>query len=93
MEIFSKIDSCVMPVKNFSEACDDPQIKARNMVLELPHPKFGKIKNIGSPIKYSKTPITIRSLAPKIGQHTNEILKDLNYTEEDIRKFKRSGAI
>ena len=93
MEIFSKIDSCVMPVKNFSEACDDPQIKARNMVLELPHPKFGKIKNIGSPIKYSKTPITIRSLAPTIGQHTNEILKDLNYTEEDIRKFKRSGAI
>jgi len=93
MEIFSKIDSCVMPVKNFSEACNDPQIKARNMVVELPHPKFGKIQNIGSPIKYSKTPITFRSLAPTIGQHTNEILKDLNYTEEDIRKFKRSGAI
>ena len=93
MEIFSEIDSCVMPVKNFDEACEDPQIKARNMVVELPHPKFGKIQNIGSPIKYSKTPLSIRNLAPNIGQNTKEILHWLNYTEEDIRKFKRSGTI
>ncbi|MBY9011773.1 MAG: CoA transferase [Candidatus Lokiarchaeota archaeon] len=93
MEIFSKIDACVMPVKNFSEACDDPQIKSRNMVLEIDHPKFGKIQNISSPIKYSRTPLTIRSLAPKIGQNTNEILKELNYTEEDIRNLKRSGVL
>ena len=91
MEIFSKIDACVMPVKNFNEACEDPQIKARNMVVELDHPKFGKIQNIGSPIKFSRTPLTIRSLAPKIGQHTIEILKDLDYTDEDIRNFKKSG--
>jgi len=93
MEIFRKIDACVMPVKNFSDACDDPQIKSRKMVVEIDHPKFGKIQNISSPIKYSRTPLTIRRLAPKIGQHSNEILKDLNYTEEDIRKLKRSGAI
>ena len=93
MEIYSKIDSCVMPVKNFSEACDDPQIKSRKMVVEIDHPKFGKIQNVSSPIKYSRTPLTIRSLAPKIGQNTNEILKELNYTEEQIRNFKKSGAI
>jgi crotonobetainyl-CoA:carnitine CoA-transferase CaiB-like acyl-CoA transferase len=61
------------------------------MVVELDHPKLGKIQNIGSPIKFSRTPLTIRSLAPKIGQHTNEILKDLDYTDEDIRNFKKSG--
>ncbi|NVM17532.1 MAG: CoA transferase [Candidatus Lokiarchaeota archaeon] len=93
MEIFSKIDACVMPVKNFSEACDDPQIKSRNMVVETNHPKFGKIQNISSPIKYSRTPLTIRSLAPISGQNTKEILKELDYTEEDIRNFKRSGVL
>ncbi len=93
MEIFSKIDSCVMPVKNFSEACEDTQIKARNMIVELPHPKFGKIHNVNSPIKYSRTPLTIRNLAPNIGQNTNEILHWLNYTPEEIKGFKKRGAI
>jgi crotonobetainyl-CoA:carnitine CoA-transferase CaiB-like acyl-CoA transferase len=82
-----------MPVKNFSEACEDPQIKSRNMVVDMDHPKFGKIQNVSSPIKYSRTPLTIRSLAPRIGQHTKEILKELNYTEEDIKNLKKSGII
>jgi len=93
MEIFSKIDSCVMPVNNFSQACEDPQIKARNMVVELPHPKFGKIHNINSPIKYSRTPLSIRNLAPKIGQNSVEILQRLNYTPEEIKGFKKRGVI
>ena len=93
MDIFINIDACVMPVKDFHEACDDPQIQARNMVVELDHPKFGKVQNINSPIKLSRTPLSIRSLAPKTGQHTKEILKDLNYTDEDIKNFKKSGAI
>lgn len=93
MEIFSKIDSCVMPVKNFSEACEDPQIKARNMVVELSHPKFGKIRNINSPIKYSRTPLSIRNIAPKIGQNSKEILQWLNYTPEEIRGFKKRGVL
>jgi len=93
MEIFSKIDSCVMPVNNFSQACEDPQIKARNMVVELPHPKFGKIHNINSPIKYSRTPLSIRNLAPKIGQNSVEILQWLNYTPEEIKGFKKRGVI
>ncbi len=93
MEIFSKIDSCVMPIKNFSEACEDPQIKARNMVVELPHPKFGKIHNVNSPIKYSRTPLSIRNNAPKIGQDSKEILQWLNYTPGEIKDFKKRGVL
>jgi len=93
MKIFINLDSCVMPVKNFSEACKDPQIKARKMVVELDHPKFGKVQNVASPIKYSRTPLTIRNLAPKTGQHSNEIMKWLGYNEEQIKNFKKKGAI
>lgn len=93
MEIFKDLDACVMPVKNFAEACDDPQIIHRKMVAELKHPKFGKVQNINSPIKYSRTTLSIRSLAPKIGQHTIRILKDLNFSDEQIKEFKRKGVI
>ena len=93
MEIFINRDACVMPVNNFSEACEDPQIKARKMVVNLKHEKLGEIPNVASPIKMSRTPLYIRSLAPKIGQHTKEILKSLNYSDEDIRTFKKRGII
>ncbi len=89
MEKFINLDACVMPVKSFAEACQDPQIKVRNMVVEMDHPKLGKIQNIASPIKYSRTPLTIRSIAPKPGQNTQEILDSLGYSAEQIQKFKK----
>ena len=93
MDIFKNFDACVMPVNSFAEACEDPQIKARNMIVEMNHPKFGVIQSIASPIKYSRTPLEIKNLAPKLGQHTIEILKDLDYTEEEIRVFRKKGII
>lgn len=93
MEIFINLDACVMPVKSFAEACEDPQIKERNMVVEIDHPKLGKIQNVASPIKYSRTPLSIRSIAPKIGQNTKEILRDLDYSDEQIRTYKKNGVI
>jgi len=63
------------------------------MIVELDHSKFGKIQNVASPIKYSRTPLKIRSLAPKIGKHTEQILKSLNYTDTDIKNFKKQGVI
>lgn len=89
LEIFKTYDTCVMPVKDFEEACSDPQIQARNMVVEMEHPEFGKVRNVASPIKLSRTPLTIRNWAPKIGQHTEEILKSLNYSDEEIKTFKK----
>jgi len=93
MDVFIVLDACVMPVKNFNEACKDPQIKAREMVVNLEHPIFGEIQNVNSPIKYSRTPLFIRTIAPTTGQHTKEILKELNYSDDQIKYFKRNGII
>ena len=93
IETFKGLDACVMPIKSFNEACMDPQIIARKMVESFPHPKFGHVPNIASPIKYSHTPLSIRSLAPKLGEHTKEILKDLNYSDEEIKEFKKKNII
>ncbi|KKK41373.1 hypothetical protein LCGC14_1013180 [marine sediment metagenome] len=92
MKVFINLDACVMPINTFAEACEDPQIMARNMVEEIDHPKLGKIKNVGSPIKYSRTPLSIRSIAPKIGQNTVEILNSLGYSEEQIKELTKKGV-
>ena len=93
LEIFENYDTCISPVKNFQEACEDPQILARNMIVKMEHPILGEVQNIASPIKLSRTPTEIRSFAPKQGQNTEEILKSLNYSEEDIQKFKNNKVI
>lgn len=93
IEIFKDKDACVAPIKDFGEACKDPQIRAREMVQTQNHPKIGEIKNIASPIKYSRTPLKIGSLAPKVGEHTKEILKKMGNSREDIKEFKRNGII
>ncbi|MHA2130016.1 MAG: CaiB/BaiF CoA transferase family protein, partial [Promethearchaeota archaeon] len=90
MEIFINLDACVMPVKSFAEACEDPQLKIRNMVVKMDHPKLGEIQNVASPIKYSRTPLGIRSVAPTIGENTKEILKNLGYSENQIQEFKKN---
>ncbi|MGV9199378.1 MAG: CoA transferase, partial [Promethearchaeia archaeon] len=93
LKIFQKNDTCVMPVKSFAQACEDPQIKAREMVVKQNHPKFSEIPNVASPINYSRTPLKIRSLAPKTGKHTIEILESLNYSEEEIKELKKKKII
>ena len=61
------------------------------MILEIDHPVSGKIKVPGIPIKLSDTPGDIRMTSPLLGQHTEEILKELlNYDDEKIEELKRA---
>ena len=62
------------PIQNVEEVTKDPQLKARGMFIETTHPTAGKIKMIGSPIKLSRTPVTLRYHPPNPGEHNDEIL-------------------
>ena len=65
------------PVYAMDEVFRDPQVLHRKMLVEIEHPKVGKIKQIGIPMKFSETPGEIKVPPPLLGQHTEEILKNL----------------
>lgn len=66
-------------------ACSDPQIAARDMIVEVEHPVAGKYRMAGNPIKFSSMPKTQYEAAPMLGQHTRQILSErLHMSEEEI---------
>ncbi|HYB55937.1 MAG TPA: CoA transferase [Alphaproteobacteria bacterium] len=65
------------PVVDHAELFADPQLRAREMVVEVEHPSAGRMKTLGVPIKLSETPGSVRRPAPRLGEHTAEVLAAL----------------
>ncbi|QJR15324.1 CaiB/BaiF CoA transferase family protein [Usitatibacter palustris] len=83
----------VGPINRIGDMLDDPQVKAREMVVEVEHAKAGKMKTLGLPIKFSVTPGRVKRAAPTLGQHTREVLASLGYDDAAIDQLAAEGAI
>ena len=82
------------PVNNFAQALNDPQVRARDMVVEVSHPEGEVISMPGNPVKLSDTPTTTYSSPPLLGQQTDAVLSQLlKYSEESIADLRKQGAI
>ena len=71
---------------------EHPQVLARNMVVETLHPKAGKVRALGCPIKLSETPARVSRAAPLFGQHTREVLEEYGLTTAEVDVLVRTRA-
>jgi len=74
------------PINAYPEVFADPQVLARDMLVELEHPTLGRMQSLGSPIKMSETPPVVERRAPLLGEHTGEVLREAGFSDEDIRR-------
>jgi formyl-CoA transferase len=82
------------PINTIDQVFADPQVQAREMQVDLPHPTAGEIHMVGSPLKLSRTPVEIKAPPPLLGQHTAEVLSEyLDYTPQDIERLRETGVI
>lgn len=81
------------PINKLSGVFKDPQVIARNMVLECEHPTAGKIKQLGVPYRFGNKQFSIRSAPPRLGEHTNVILSNLGYSKQNIVSLRESGVV
>ena len=93
MAVFDPAGIPAGPVLDIEQMTNDPQALHREMVIEVPHARLGRVKTLGSPIKLAATPTAVRRGAPVLGQHTAEILRGLRYDDEEIAKLAAKGAI
>jgi crotonobetainyl-CoA:carnitine CoA-transferase CaiB-like acyl-CoA transferase len=80
-------------VMDLAEVFSDPQVQAQEMALEIDHPGHGAVRMTGFPIKLSTTPARLRRPAPALGEHTDEVLRDLGYEAQRIAALREAGII
>jgi crotonobetainyl-CoA:carnitine CoA-transferase CaiB-like acyl-CoA transferase len=86
-------DTCLTPVLEIGEIETDPQVQARNMIIEQTHPVCGKIKGIGVPLKFSQTPAKPSLPPPVLGKDTAAIMEEIGYKPEEIKTLREEGII
>jgi alpha-methylacyl-CoA racemase len=92
MELFNATDACVEPVLSLGEVLEGPLVQERGMVVEVPGPNGTKVKQIGNPIKFSESKPQYRHAGIPLSQaNTEEVLKNLGYTQAVIDEFGRTG--
>jgi crotonobetainyl-CoA:carnitine CoA-transferase CaiB-like acyl-CoA transferase len=93
MEVFVARGLMFCPVQQVGEIKNDPQALANRYMVDFQDPTMGRLKIPGYPVHFSENSVGTRSLAPSLGQHTIEVLRELRYSDQEIDDLKRDGVI
>ncbi|WP_298861424.1 CoA transferase [uncultured Microbacterium sp.] len=81
------------PVRTLAEALDDPQTQANGMVVEAEHPTAGRFRMLNAPIHLSDTPASVRRVAPRLGEHNVEVLRENGFDDDTISRLQELGVL
>ncbi|NDD12692.1 MAG: formyl-CoA transferase, partial [Betaproteobacteria bacterium] len=92
VDIFRKFDIPCAPVLSMKELLRDESLRKSGSIVEVPHPVRGSYFTVGSPIKFSDLKPEVTA-SPLLGQHTDEVLKELGYNQDSIAKMHEAKAV
>ncbi len=93
LALLAEHDVLAAPVYTYKDLFDDPQVTVNDMVVSQDHPVAGSIRVIGIPVKLARTPGQVRTPAPLLGQHNEEILAGLGYSEDEIVQLRAARVV
>jgi formyl-CoA transferase len=94
MQVLEPLGVPCGPINRLDQIFADPQVVHRGLRVEVPHPLAGQLPLVANPIKYSRTPIRYEDPPPLLGQHTDEVLRNLlEKSEAEVTALRSSGAI
>ncbi len=93
LRLFEAADVPCAPVSRREEFMADPQVRHNRMMVEIDDPRVGKIKQMGIPVTLVDNPGRIKGSAPRLGEHTSAVLKELGYSDGEVNQFRSKGII
>jgi crotonobetainyl-CoA:carnitine CoA-transferase CaiB-like acyl-CoA transferase len=85
-------DAMIEPVLDLDEALESELVSEREMVVEWTQPELGRVRQLGVPVKMSRTPGSVHAPAPALGEHTEAVLREAGFADEAIAVLLESGA-
>ena len=83
----------VGPISDLREVFSDPVVRHLGLIAEVDHPVAGRVRAPGIPVRLSETPASVRRHPPLLGEQTDELLRELGYTPEEIARLRADGAV
>ena len=93
MEIFEREDVPSAPALKRHEVIDHPQVKASEILMEVDHPVAGRLRQTRTAARFERTPPRIERGAPRLGEHNDELLREIGFSTTDIRELRDRGAL
>jgi formyl-CoA transferase len=83
----------VGPINDLAEVFNDPVVRHLGLIAEVDHPVAGRVRAPGIPVRMSETPGSVRRAPPLLGEHTDEVLREIGYAADEIGKLRVDGAV
>ncbi len=93
LEVLTRGDVPCAPILERSEVLSSPQVTANDMAVTQQHPLAGKVTMVNTPVRLSAAPGSVRTPAPLLGQHTDEVLRELGYTASEVSRLREQKAV
>ncbi len=93
LAVFDSAGVPAAPVRTVHELWDDPQVRANDLVVDYVHPAAGAVSMVGPVIEMAATPTSVRRPPPTLGQHNDEVLAELGYSDDEVAKLRDLGAV
>jgi len=93
LELFTAGDVPCAPVSRREEFMEDPQVQHNQMVVTIDDPQVGKTRQMGIPITLLENPTSIKGPAPRLGEHTSAVLRELGYSEARVAELEEKGIV
>ena len=93
LTLLENADVPAVPVNTIDRVLGDPQCAARDMIERVPHPTLGELPIVGVPVKFSEMRPRVRTHAPRLGEHTDEVLMEHGYSPARIAELRARGVV